>query len=331
MSGKKTFAQGAGIAIGVLVVVAVARIIAVSPTSVRGAVITSDAIAMRELPLADVEVTVADDPAVPSVRSDTSGFFVIDIPLRKRVRRGLPLSLAFRHPGYEPLELHSVALDKLCVARLTPLTSNAPSSPAVSISNNVVAKYSINTTTMINVGSAVKTFDVVNTGNVPCQEGHSCSPDGRWSAALGSVTIDAGRGNEFRNARASCIAGPCPFTRIQDTNLNSARQTLRVSALNWSDTATFLVEAEVYRAMQTDVLRESYPVVFGQAFTFTLPGAAEGVSIQAELDKNAIVFPLGPSLFLSWADCQLLINKDQTKVYRCELKPGYRFSSPIAP
>jgi hypothetical protein len=330
VNGKKTFAQGAGVAIGVLVVVAVARFVAESPTSVRGAVITSDAIPLRELPLADVEVTVADDPTVPGVRSDTSGFFTIAIPLRKRVRRGLPLSLAFRHSGYEPLELHSIALDKLCIARLTPLTSTAPNSPAVSI-DHVVARYSINTTTMINVGSAVKTFDVVNTGNVPCPEGHACSPDGQWSATVGSASIDAGHGNEFRNARASCIAGPCPFTRIQDTNLNSARQTVRVSALNWSDTATFLLEAEVYRATQTNALRESYPVVFGQALTFTLPAAAEGVSIQAELDKAAIVFPLGPALLLSWADCQLLINKDQTKVYRCELKTGYRFASPVAP
>jgi hypothetical protein len=325
VSGKKTFAQGVGIAIGALVVVAVARFIADSPTSVRGAVITSDLIPMRELPLADVEVTVTDDPAVPPVHSDTSGFFTIAIPLRQRVRHGLPLSLTFRHPGYQQLELHGVALDKLCIARLTPLSSQAPDQPAVSITH-VLAKYSISTTTMINVGSAVKTFDVVNTGNVPCKEEHPCSPDRRWAAAIGSATLDAGRGNEFRNARASCIAGPCPFTRIQDTNFASARQTLKVSALNWSDAATFLLEAEVYRPMQTDVLRESYPVIFGDALTFTLPAAAEGVSIQAELDKGLIVFPLGPSLFLSWADCQLLINKDQTKVYRCELKPGYRFS-----
>jgi hypothetical protein len=95
--------------------------------------------------------------------------------------------------------------------------------------------------------------------------------------------------------------------------------------LDWSDTATFLLEAEVYRPVKTDVIRESYPVIFGQVLTFTLPAAAEGVSIQAELDKMMIVFPLGPSLFLSWADCQLQVNKDQTRVYRCELKPGYRF------
>jgi hypothetical protein len=43
------------------------------------------------------------------------------------------------------------------------------------------------------------------------------------------------------------------------------------------------------------------------------------------LNGTAIVFPLGPNLFLSWADCNARVNADQTKVYRCELKPGYRF------
>jgi hypothetical protein len=324
VGGKKLIAQMAGVSLAILSVVLFARLIANLPTSLRGAVMAAAPVTNRELPLADVEISVPDDPSVPSVRSDASGFFVIPIPLRQHVRRGLPLTLAFRHPGYEPLELHGVALDKLCIARLTALPPAVEGTRAVDITNAVV-KYSINTTTMINIGSAVKTFPVVNRGNMPCQEGHPCSPDGRWTAAIGSATLDAGRGNEFRNARASCIAGPCPFTRIQDTNFNSAGQTLRVSALDWSDTATFLLEAEVYRPMETDVLRESYPVIFGQTLTFTLPAAAEGVSIQAELDKTMIVFPLGPSLILSWADCQLQVNKDQTRVYRCELKPGYRF------
>jgi hypothetical protein len=309
----------------VLIVVLVARFAAAMPDSVRGAVMTADAVPNRELPLADVEISVPGDPTGRTIHSDASGFFNLPIPFQRRVRRGLPLTISFRHPGYLPLDLSGVALDKLCIARLAPLPGAAPDRPTVNIAN-VVAKYSIRTTTMLNIGSVVKSFLVVNTGNVPCQESHRCSPDGRWSASVGSASIDTGRGNEFRNARASCIAGPCAFTRIQDTNFSTAGQTLRVSALNWSDTATFLLEAEVYRPMVTDVMRDSYPVIFGGTLTFTLPAAAEGVSIQADLDKNIIVFPLGPSLFLSWADCQLQVNKDQTKVYRCELKPGYKFS-----
>jgi len=324
VGGKKILAQVAGVGLAVVAVVLVARFAANVPTSVRGAVMAAAAVTNRELPLADVEISAPGDPAVRSVHSDASGFFTIPLPLQRRVRRGPALTLSFHHPGYQPLELHGVAIDKLCIAHLTPLPPAAPRSPAVSIAN-VVAKYSIYTTTMINIGSAVKTFPVLNKGNIPCREGHPCSPDGKWTAAIGSAILDAGRGNEFRNARASCIAGPCPFTKIQDTNFNSPGQILRVSALDWSDTATFVLEAEVYRPVETDVIRESYPVIFGQALTFTLPVAAEGVSIQAELDKSMIVFPLGPSLLLSWADCHVQVNKDQTRVYRCELKQGYRF------
>jgi hypothetical protein len=38
-------------------------------------------------------------------------------------------------------------------------------------------------------------------------------------------------------------------------------------------------------------------------------------------------FPLGPALFLSWATCTASTNgeDEKTTVYRCELKPGFRF------
>ena len=69
----------------------------------------------------------------------------------------------------------------------------------------------------------------------------------------------------------------------------------------------------------------SYPVVFGEGLSFTLPSAAESVSIEAELDKQTIIFPLGPSLFLSWATCNTEVNADRSRIYRCAPKPGYRF------
>jgi hypothetical protein len=304
-----------------------ARYLARHPLYIRGAVLSYDRDSRKELPIAGVEITVPGGSAISMAYSDASGFFSIPIPLQDRVRRRLPVSLRFRHPLYQSLVLSAVAPDKLCIARLNPLSSASPapgSASEVKISN-VVVKYSIRTTTTLNVGSAVKVFQVANTGNAPCKRPGPCSPDGAWQASAGSVTIDAGAGNEFRNGRASCIAGPCPFTRIEVHSPGNS-QTLRVSALDWSDTATFLLEAEVYRAMSSDAGRQSYPVVFDRALTFTLPAAAEGVSIQAELDGAAIVFPLGPSLFLSWADCQVEINKDQTRVFRCQLKAGFRFS-----
>ncbi|HXB66674.1 MAG TPA: carboxypeptidase-like regulatory domain-containing protein [Candidatus Acidoferrales bacterium] len=326
MSGKK-IALIVGASSGVLAIVLVALFDTQNPISIRGAVLALDPDPAKELPIEDAEVTVIDGPPALAVRSDASGSF--SIPLGRRVRLGFPVTLRFRHPNYQSLDLSGVGEDKLYIAHLTPSAGGTLArvdGPEVRITN-VVAKYSINTTTVVNIGSAVKTFQVVNTGNVPCNGQRPCSPDGKWKAALGSAVIDAGPGNEFHNGRASCIAGPCPFTRTEDNNSNLSRdsRTLRVSALNWSDTATFLLEAEVYKSVVSDVLRRSYPVIFDRALTFSLPASAEGVSIEAELDRALIVFPLGPTLFLTWANCQLRVNKDQTKIFRCELKPGYRF------
>ena len=98
-----------------------------------------------------------------------------------------------------------------------------------------------------------------------------------------------------------------------------------VSARNWSDTATFLLEAEVFHPMASELIHESYPVIFGDSLNFTLPASAEGVNIEADIDGQTIIFPLGPALHLSWATCSSRVNADQTRVYRCELKPAYRF------
>jgi len=184
--------------------------------------------------------------------------------------------------------------------------------------------YSIKAPRTMNVGSAVKAFEVKNTGNVACDHRIPCSPDGKWKATIGSVMLDAGTGNEFLNARVSCIAGPCPFTRIESDDISNPAQKITATARNWSDTATFLVEAEVIHVMQSAIDHQSYPVIFGSALNFTLPKNAEGVSFEADMGGDTIIFPLGPGLILSWADCNTRSSGDGT-IYRCELKPGYRF------
>jgi hypothetical protein len=85
------------------------------------------------------------------------------------------------------------------------------------------------------------------------------------------------------------------------------------------------VEAEVVHTMQSPIEHESYPVIFGSALSFTLPTDAEGVSLEADTAGETIIYPLGPALFLTWANCNTRVNPDHTSVYRCELKPGYRF------
>jgi len=74
-------------------------------------------------------------------------------------------------------------------------------------------------------------------------------------------------------------------------------------------------------------VRLLYPVVFGQSLHFTLPPSEEGVSLEADIDGVPMVFPLGPDIYLSWATCTMRNSEgpERTAVYRCELKPGYRF------
>jgi hypothetical protein len=295
------------------------------PLTITGAVTVEDRDPRKELPIADVAIRVASDMAAKPAQSDGSGFF--SLRLFKRVRTGQPITLTFRHPGYQPLDLHETAGDKLYIARMIPIHPAAQPDqkvPAIVI-GNVLVRYSFKTLRSVDVGSAVKTFEVANVANLRCDNNPVCSPDGKWRATIGSMTLDAGPGNEFHDARLSCIAGPCPFTSVESDNFSKGGQKITASIRNWSDTTTFLVEAEVTHFMVSHVEHQSYPVIFGPALNFTLPADADGVSLEADVAGEAITFPLGPDLLLSWANCSATGNKDQTKLYRCELKPGYRF------
>jgi len=293
------------------------------PISLRGAIIVQDTDPRRQLPIGGVLVS-ADDPAHSEAKSDSSGFFVLSLP--KPVRRGHPIILHFRHPQYKPLDLHDYVGNQLYVVHLVPLNNDhSPKDQPVIKVANVRVRYTVKARTELNVGSAVKTFEVDNKGNIPCKNERPCSPDGKWKATLSSASLDAGVGNEFRDARASCIAGPCPFTRIESDRASQNGQIITLSVRNWSDTATFLMEAEVFHPMVTQMEHWSYPAIFGDRLSFTLPSAAESVSVEADIDGQTIIFPLGPSISLSWATCDDMVNPDRGRVFRCTLRPGYRF------
>jgi hypothetical protein len=295
------------------------------PLTITGAVTVQDADARKQLPIADVEITAANTLEDAPSKSDSSGFFTLK--LHKSVKKGQVVILRFRHPNYQPLDIQEIADDKLYIVHLAPLsrnTDNVPNRPVIAV-GNIRVRYSIKAMRTVNIGSVVKTFQVENVGNIPCKGRSPCSPDGKWKAAIASASLDAGLGNEFQNARVSCIAGPCPFTKIESDEFSKALQKITASARNWSDPATFLVEAEVVHTMQSQTDHQSYPVIFGSALNFTLPTDAEGVSLEADMAGKTIIFPLGPELFLTWANCNARVNRDQTSVYRCELKPGYRF------
>src|SRR5215469_4588795 len=65
------------------------------PIALHGAVVVADADPRKQLPVGGVEIT-ADDPSRASAKSDSSGFFVLNVP--RPMRRGRAIVLHFRHP-----------------------------------------------------------------------------------------------------------------------------------------------------------------------------------------------------------------------------------------
>jgi hypothetical protein len=300
---------------------------------IEGAVIQRDADTKKQVPIADVVITASNGVTTATTRSEASGYF--KLVLQKGVLSEAPVTVSFRHPSYEPLDLNVQTgrlglQNSLYVAAMIPIppqTVAGPSRPEAVVSN-VRVRYTLNSRTETNVGSAVRTFQVVNTGNIPCNHQAPCSPDGKWKATSASESLDAGADSTFSNVRASCIAGPCPFTRIDSSGFIHGGRNITISVLDWSDTTTFLLEAEVYRTAISSNLRRLYPVIFGRTMNFTLPPTQEGVSLEADIDGSPMVFPLGPAPNLSWATCTVRTDtaeKENTIVYGCELKPGYRF------
>jgi hypothetical protein len=299
---------------------------------IEGAVIQRDPDAKKQVPIADVVITASNGAVSATTRSEASGYF--KLVLQKGVLSGTPVTVSFRHPSYQPLDLNVQTArletpEQLYVAAMAPIPPKivTRSSRPEQVVSNIRVRYTLNSRTDTNVGSAVRTFQVFNTGNVPCKHQAPCSPDGKWKASSASAALDAGADNTFSNVRASCIAGPCPFTRIDSSGFIHGGRNISASALNWSDTTTFLMEAEVYHTAISSNVRQLYPVIVGRTLNFTLPPTQEGVSLEAEIDGSPMVFPLGPTLNLSWATCTVRTDneKEKTTVYSCELKPEYRF------
>ena len=293
-------------------------------TSLAGAVLMQDSDPKKQMPLADVQIIASSGKSSGAAKSDASGFF--NGVLQPAIAAGREVTLTFEHHDYKPLTLSVTARDQLYVARLVPIdaASRPETGPENSISD-VRIRYTVKQGSTVDEATVVRTFQVVNQGNLPCRDTPPCSPDGKWKAAIGSITVDAPENAAFRDVRVSCIAGPCPFAKVESNDRLNENRRLRVTARNWSDTATFLVEADVVRTVINDMVRRSFPVIFGRGMSFTLPGTAAGPSIEAELNGSPIVFPLGPALLLSWATCTLTTDQDQSRLYSCELKPGYRF------
>jgi hypothetical protein len=294
-------------------------------TLITGAVIARNQNPHMERPIAGASVIVSYGAVSWKGVSEPSGLF------RLRLDAPVPeddtFELRVEHPSYHPTAITATAHDRIYVLRLTPkeAAQAAPSGRTVTI-GNIRIRYATRTTSTSTVGTAVRTFDVVNKGNVPCEGRPPCSPDGKWKASTDSLSLDTGdESKQFRNVRVSCIAGPCPFSAINLDGFSRGGRSISVSIRNWSDTVTYLLEAEVATTMETELIRHTYPVTFGRTMNFTLPAVASGLTIEAEVDDSPIVFPIGPELRLSWATCRLNTAAEGAKQFRCELKPGYEF------
>ena len=325
MSKKAAILGVAALIVVVVLVTLIRSMLQRKSALIEGAVLMQETDPRKQLPISGVEVRAAVGEAMVESRSDASGFFRLRVPLS--IWRSEPYSLDFRHPGYRSVHLTQRLAEQIYVVPMAAVASKSVPEPtgAQATLKDVRVRYATKATTPINVGSIAKTVEVAKVGDVPCNHAQVCSPNGKWKASIGGLTLDAGEGHEYRNVRMSCIAGPCPFAKIDSDQFSGGGRVIKVLVRNWSDTVTFLVEAEVMQTIPSDSIRNAYPIIFGREMSFTLPPAAEGPSIETDINGDEIVFPLGPALTLPWAVCSLQVGAGQTKLYRCELKTGYRF------
>jgi len=323
MTGRKILIVTLGIAMGgVVAALAIRNAEREKIHTITGVVLRQDPEVRNQVPVAGAEIIAGTAPGAKAT-SGSSGLFHLTPQTPPHAEE--PVTLTIRQPEYRPLETTIAASHELYVFHLAPIPRPPPKAdgPSVTVINPRV-RYAVTETSTVNAGSAAETFEVVNRGNGPCNGQKPCSPDGKWKAAIAGKTLDAGDGNSFEDVRVTCIAGPCPFTRIEKDNFSSGGKRIQVLVRNWSDTVTFLLEAEVTHTMASDAIRQLFPSKFDQSMDFTLPATAQGPSIEAEMGGQDIVYPLGPALILSWANCSVTTARDGTKLFHCDLKRGYR-------
>src|SRR5918993_2389359 len=199
---------------------------------VTGAVLTADTNPQRQRPVAQARVTAVAGASTASGRSDESGLF--RLTLNPPAPPDQSVTLKVEHPQYHPFDASNLAADQLHLVRLRPIqvALERPSDkPEVPIAN-VRVRYTSKAEATIEIASAARTFEFANTANVPCAGQPPCSPDGQWKATLGTFSLEAGPNRQFRNVRVSCLAGPCPFTRVASDNFSRGGEVIRGSVLN---------------------------------------------------------------------------------------------------
>src|SRR5579871_3343074 len=93
----------------------------------QGAIMVKDLDVRKQRPIAGVQVTAIDSLQIQTVKSDSSGLFLI--PLHEGTKRGEPITLEFRHPDYFLLDLQEYVGDKLYIAQMVPRTTTNDKEP----------------------------------------------------------------------------------------------------------------------------------------------------------------------------------------------------------
>jgi hypothetical protein len=320
------------VAVGIAVRVARRGVPRIHPAiTLEGSVLNQDADPSKRTPIPGVTVTATRGETELVRQTDPTGYFAVSF--NSGIESGKDLTLTFEKTGYKTVQITPAHPgDQLYIVQMEPMAPPRPvraqrEQPPAKLTSikDVRVRYSFKNESTISVSAVAKEFMAPNKGNIPCGNLKPCSPDGKWKATVTILPIDTDPGNEFRNVRVSCIAGPCHFLRIDPPSIENGGAKLKISVLNWSDTAAFLVEADVVRRMVTNVVRQSYPFILSNTMNFALPPTSEAVSIEANVDGKLIIFPLPPTLDLSWADCNVDTTAGGDKTYRCQLKAGYQF------
>jgi hypothetical protein len=166
MTGKKIV--WAMIAVAAAVVIALflrahwfRSIPALRSITIEGAVTQRDADTKKELPIAGVAITASDGMKSATTQSDASGYFKLVV--QRGVLSDKPVMVSFRHPSYEPLDLNVQTerletQDKLYIAAMVPVAAKTAAGPRhpEKIVSNIRVRYTTNSRTETNVGSAVK-------------------------------------------------------------------------------------------------------------------------------------------------------------------------------
>ena len=205
-----------------------------------GAVVADNKDPHLQRPISNASITIRYGADSWKSVSEVSGLF--RVRLNPTVSADETLDVRVEHPDYHPFAMMMAARDRIYVIRMTPkpVSEDAAGSRSTTLSN-IRIRYATRTTSTTTIGTAVRTFDVVNTGNVECAGRPPCSPDGKWKATVRSFSLDAGeQQKQFRNVRVSCIAGPCPFTQIEQDRFSRGGRNITVSVRNWSDPVTYV-------------------------------------------------------------------------------------------